>query len=320
MLRLAAFLLGLPLLLLITACGQHEPGPAVTGGFDASELDHPSFLWRVEKGDVEAWLFGTMHFTDARVKTLSLEVEDALARADAIFTEIEETPALGAKMAQLSRLPAGDTLENHISKELHNKLVSYLKLRGLPGTMVDQFRPWMANLQISQIDAIPFTSQGAKLDVELMHRAQREGLEFGTIETVEEQIASLTAGTEADHAHMLNVTLDKLLEEIGAEKSSIERLLDLYLAGDEVALWDYALSETDLNDPVQAAWMKSLLTDRNLRMASRVHARLKNKPGSKTFFAFGALHFIGPESVGEHLRSLGYSVTRVPHRPRTAGE
>lgn len=318
--RLAAFLLGLPFLLLITACGQHEPGPAVTGGFESSELDHPSFLWKVEKGDVEAWLFGTMHFTDARVKTLASEVEDALDRADAIFTEIEETPTLGAKLAQLSSLPAGDSLKNHIPAELHAKLASYLKSRGLPGTTVDQFRPWMANLQLSQLDAIPFTSQGVKLDVELMHRAREQGKEFGTIETVEEQIASLTIGTVDDHVHMLGITLDKLIEEQGAEKTSIERLLDFYLAGDEEALWSYAMSETDLSDPVQAAWMQSLLTDRNLRMASRVHARLQEEPNSKTFFAFGALHFVGPESVGEHLRSLGYKVTRVAHEPRSSAQ
>lgn len=316
--RLAAFLLGFPLLLLITACGQHEPGPAVTGGFSADKLDHPSFLWKVEKGDVEAWLFGTMHFTDKRVTTLAEEVEEALAAADAIFTEIEETPALGAKMAQLSSLPGNETLRDKIPAEMYAKLVAYLEARSLPGSLVDGYRPWMANLQISQLDAIPFSSQGVKLDVQLMHRAKAEGKEFGTIETVDEQLASLTAGSEADHVHMLGITLDKLIEEQGADKSSIEKLLDLYLSGDEQALWSFAMSETDLDDPVQAAWMQSLLTDRNLRMASRVHARLKEKPGSKTVFAFGALHFLGPNSVGEHLRSLGYTVTRVAHRPSVA--
>lgn len=315
--RLTVLLLGLAFLLPLLSCGQHEPGPAVTGGFTPAELDHPSFLWKVEKDDTVAWLFGTMHFAHPKVTTLPLEVEEAFAAADAIFTEIEETPSLGGHIAKLGAAPSGTTLADALPADLHARLGDYLASRGLPRSQLNGFRPWMATTTLGQLDAIPYNRYGVKLDVQLMHRAREQGKEFGTIETVDEQIASLTIGTEADHVHMLDVTLERLVQEQAEGVTSVERLFELYLSGDERALWDFAMSETDLDDPVQAAWLKSLLSDRNLRMASRVHARLREKPSSKVLFAFGALHFVGPEGVGEHLKSLGYSVTRVPHRPRT---
>jgi len=116
-----------------------------------------------------------------------------------------------------------------------------------------------------------------------------------------------------EQVHMLSISLDKLIQEQAEGVTSISKLRSLYLAGDADALWDFAISETDLDDPIQNAWMNAILQERNLRMAQRIHARLEEHPGKATFFAFGTLHFVGPNSVGEHLKSLGYTVTRVPH-------
>lgn len=318
--RLFHLLLALSLLsAAVVGCGQHEPGPAsASGGLSAAELDHPSFLWKVEKDGIEAWLFGTMHFSHPKVITLPLEVEEAFVAADAVFTEIESTPSMAGYMASQGHAPGGSSLADFIPADLHARLGNYLRSRSLPTNSLDPYRPWMANMVLAQYDTIPYQGQGEALDVQLMHRARAEGKEYGAIETVEEQVAALSVGTEEDHVHMLGVTLDKLLEEQATGVTSVSQLFELYLSGDEKAMWSYATTQTDLDDPAQAAWLKALLTDRNLRMASRVHARLQEKPGSKAFFAFGTLHFVGPDSVGEHLRSLGYEVTRVPHQPRPA--
>ena len=111
---------------------------------------------------------------------------------------------------------------------------------------------------------------------------------------------------------MLNIALTALEEEQATGVIGFERLLTLYLAGDAEALWQFAMEETDLSDPVQAASWNALLTDRNQRMAQRVHRRLLEHPDVPTMFAFGTLHFLGPESIVEKLRAIGYTVTRVP--------
>ena len=278
-----------------------------------AELDHPSFLWEVEKDGTRAWLFGTMHFTDPEVTNLGLEVHQALDAADAIFTEVKETPTSGSIVSQAGSLPVGESLADLVSPELLQRLHGYLKSRRLPATSMDRWRPWMVSLQIGQLDAIPYMSHGVKLDVQLMHRAESEGKEFGAVETVEEQLRALAFGSVEEQVHMLSISLGKLIEEQAQGVSSVEQLRELYLAGDEKALWDFAMSETDLDDPIQNAWLNAILQERNTRMAQRIHARLQEHPDKATFFAFGTLHFVGPNSVGEHLKSLGYSIRRVEH-------
>ncbi|MHC4823679.1 MAG: TraB/GumN family protein [Planctomycetota bacterium] len=288
----------LPLLLLFGSCGE-------------AETPKPCFLWTVEKEGTQAWLFGTMHVSDPKVTTLASEVEEAFDRAQALYTEIEATPALGAQMAEAGTLPPGETLRQVLPTDLYARLERYVQSRRLDMHLFAQFRPWMVGLTLTQLDVMPHMAQGEALDVMLMKRAQMEGKDYGAVETIEEQLATLTTGTRADHIHMLDVALTKLLEEQRSGVIGFELLLAHYLSGDADALWQFALAETDLTDPVQVQGWNALLIDRNLRMAQRVDRILKESPDRPTMFAFGALHFLGPESVGAHLQAMGYTVTRV---------
>ena len=298
-------------LFLVFTLGSCGDTPALLES--SAELDHPSFLWEVTKDDTQAWLFGTMHFTDPEVTNLGPEVHAALDAADAVFTEVEETPTSGAKVSQAGSLPPGESLASIVSQELLARLHGYLESRGLPATSLDGLRPWMVSLQIGQLDAIPFMSNGVKLDVQIMHRAKQDGKEFGAIETIDEQLRALAFGSTEEQVHLLSISLDNLIEQQAEGVNNVAQLRDLYLSGDGDMLWDFAMSETDLDDPIQNAWLNSILQERNTRMAQRIHARLQEHPNKSAFFAFGTLHFVGPNSVGEHLKSLGYTVTRVPH-------
>ena len=245
-----ASLLAILLVFTLGSCGE-----TANSKLSAAELDHPSFLWEVEKDGTQAWLFGTMHFTDPEVTHLGLEVHQALNAADAIFTEVKETPTSGSIVSKAGSLPPGETLADMVSPELLQRLHGYLKSRRLPATSMDRWRPWMVSLQIGQLDAIPYLSPGVKLDVQLMHRAESDGKEFGAVETVEEQLRALAFGSVEDQVHMLSIGLDRLIEEQAQGISSVVKLRELYLAGDGKALWDFAMSETDLEDPIQNAWL-----------------------------------------------------------------
>ncbi len=280
--------------------------------------DHVSFLWLVQGHGAQAWLFGTMHVSDPRVTTLPIEVEKAFQQCDAVYTEIEATPTMAAELSQAGHLEQGKSLADILPSNLYLRLNRYLTARGFPRGSFDDFKPWMASLQLGQIDAIPFMRQGEALDVQLMNRARKEGKRYGAIETLSEQLETLTTGSESDQIHMLDVGLAKLEREQGAPVSGFQHMLELYLSGDGDALWAYAMAETDLSDPIQAKAWNALLLQRNQRMAMRIHQQLLAHPQQKALFAFGSLHFLGPESVVEKLKSLGYEVSRVPHIARTA--
>jgi len=284
-----------------------------TGGAVVAN-EHP-FLWKVEGHGAEAWLFGTMHVSDTRVTTLHQVVTDALAAADYLATELDESPANGAKLAQQGMLPDGSSLKDLLTPELYRGIHDYLQSRGMDNQQVDHMRPWMVALQLAQIDAIPLLQDGQPLDILLRKSAREAGKEVGQVENIDEQIAVLAWGSEEDQIHLLQVTLAKLLEEQASGSSSLEHLLGYYLSGNGEEMWQFALGETDFEDPLQVGAWQALTTERNRRMATRIERLLEEDPTVKRFFAFGTLHFLGPESVIARLRDHGYNVERiVPQR------
>ena len=58
-------------------------------------------------------------------------------------------------------------------------------------------------------------------------------------------------------------------------------------------------------------FIKHVIEARNKRMAVRVMNLLKENPDKTFFFAFGAFHFIGNNTVLDHLQSAGYKITQI---------
>ena len=176
---------------------------------------------------------------------------------------------------------------------------------------MDTYRPWYAAFVTAQIDALPLLKDGQALDYALTTSAKASGKEIGAIEIIEEQLAALAFGDLQEQIHLLDVTLEKLRQEQATGISSVQRLLELYITGDTDAIWDYAMDEVDLTDPIQVAAWDALTTARNRTMVSRIHEKLQANQGRSYMFAFGSLHFIGPDSVVTGLRALGYQVKRI---------
>lgn len=298
----------------LSSCTHH---PSPISASDVVPNDKP-FLWKVEGNGHTAWLFGTMHVSDPRVTTLHPVVLDTFAKANYLATELDESPSNGALLAQEGMLPAGQTLESMVGSEMTESIHAYLKSRSMDNDHIDRLRPWMVALNLAQIDAMPLLAHGQPLDLLLRKRAREQGMEVGQVETIEEQIKVLAWGEEDDHVHLLGITLEKLLEEQASGESSLHHLLDLYLKGDGEAMWAFALSQTDFEDPRQVGAWQALTTDRNRRMAQRIHQGLEENPQSKRFYAFGTLHFLGPESVIARLEDRGYTITRVTAPPQSA--
>lgn len=296
----------LVVLLLLTASSALS---SCSGG---TSIEHP-LLWKVTGHGAEAYLFGTMHVADPRVTNLHPSVDKAFTSSEAFYTEAgESTPSDGAKFATAGMLPEGMSLKKLLPAQLWQDLDSYLISRGLVGaSMHDKHRPWFVALQLAHLDAIPLLEGGPALDFAMTARAKKDGKEIGALEQIEEQIAALAVGDLSDQVHMLEITVQKLLEEQAAGTPAVLRLLELYIEGNTDALWDYAMEETDMNDPVQVRAWHALLAERNVRMISRIDEKLKTAEGRQFMFAVGSLHYVGPDSIVNGLRDLGYEVTRI---------
>lgn len=294
----AACLLGL------LACGgpADPPADAPAGG---------ALLWRVEGPAGGGWLLGTMHVSDPRAVTLVPAAEAAFVAAGALYTEVEGGLATAAFVQHAGALPPNEFLKDRLAPELHRRLAGYLQSRQLRFDEFERFRPWMATLMLGQLDAMELLRHGPPLDEVLRSRARTAGKTLGAIETVEEQIAALSIGTEEQQIHLLELALTKLEEDRATGRNRLQELFTAWRRADEAALLRLQVAEVDLGDPAQRMWWDALFTQRNRKMAERVDRILRAPPAPDPMFAFGALHFVGEGSVAELLRALGWRVERV---------
>jgi|TARA_B110000467_G_scaffold164102_1_gene192027 uncharacterized protein YbaP (TraB family) len=252
-----------------------------------------------------------MHVADPRVTTLAPAVEAAFTDSDAIFTELKESQVeLSGRVTVEGKLPEGTHLSDLIPADMYAKINELVESNKMIMNMVNSWRPWMVGMYLQMIDARPYM-QGIALDMQLTNRARKENKEVGGIETIDEQLAALAFGSEEDQIKLLGIAIDNMIEKADNEISDIELMLNYYLEGDIDGLWEFANVELLDASQLEKDAFDALLTVRNDNMADRINKRIKANPESVTFYAFGALHFAGPQGVGALLKGMGYEVERV---------
>lgn len=290
-------------------------GPALAQ--DAAPAPKPTekpFLWVIEGREKPSFLYGTFHLPDDRTLALPKVVEEALGLSDAFYAELPEDPAAEMKLQQKMMIPGNKTIKDLIPAELAQRAEALVQKKGLPGLApLQKLQPWALALQIPFFDYLQDLMSGKKgLDGMLYEKAKKAKKEVGGLETHEEQVSALVTLGEKHGVEMLRQAIDG--EEKGAEggQKPLEKLIAVYLEGDEAKMQAYYDEEQKKSSAeMNAEFVKLLVTDRNHRMAERIAAKLQESPGKSYFFAVGTLHHVGEEGVVALLQKDGLTIRRL---------
>jgi uncharacterized protein YbaP (TraB family) len=125
-------------------------------------------------------------------------------------------------------------------------------------------------------------------------RARRQAFE-----TPAQQLDIFDGAPMADQIASLRDSLRELEED----PDGYGRLVKLWMAGDVAAIDAKIVSPLR---QVAPGVFRRLVADRNANWTARLHVRMKGK--GRTVVIVGVGHLVGPGSVPERLRALGYSV------------
>ncbi len=285
-----------PLLAILAAWFLAPGAPALAAPTQEQPADSTAaaepFLWRIEKGPMQGYLYGTIHLPDARALNLPGTVEEAFKASGSFFAEIETTPKAEQEVQRAALLPAASRLDQLVGAETWARIEARLAGAGLPPVYsagMARMRPWALGATLPMLKYLPEMSAGKPpLDKMLFQRAAKSGKATGGLETPAEQIAAFEVFTQAEHIRILKDSLDELDRYEAAGRDLMEETISAWLSGDELrllALMDAGFgSDPELRERAAAA----LLWRRNLRMARRIEDRMK--ADRETFFAVGALH------------------------------
>lgn len=266
-------------------------------------------MWRVADGDSEFFLFGTFHFLKPGAAWRSDTMNEAFARADTVYFEVETDAPRNEAIARnvfftKGLILNGPTLSEMLDVNDAQKLVDVTQSLGLQLSDVNAFRPWRAFLTLSiQFIMSKGFEPGAGADSVLLAEARALGKDLKFFETLEQQLALFTELDPEAEKNLLVVTL----RDWDQQDAAFDALFTAWRTGDEQFL------DIEMNDVMRDQAPKvhqRIMTDRNRAWVETLDAALSGGAGT-AFIAVGAGHLVGDEnSVPALLAQRGYNVSR----------
>ncbi|UIP05828.1 TraB/GumN family protein [Erythrobacter sp. SDW2] len=278
--------------LMLAACGEAPPPPPA---------DNP-LLWEIASADgqVEGWLFGTIHALPDGVVWQTGAVDDVINAADYLVLEVadlQDSSAIQQTFAGLARSPGLPSLEYRVDPAQRPVLAKLSDETPYSPEEFRQIETWAAALILAnaiRTDADP--TNGVDRALQRLF-ADRRIEEF---EGAERQFAIFDALAESDQRAVLSAVLE---EAGGTERSGSPAAI--WLSGDIAAL-EAETARGMLADPEVA---DALLTRRNLAWIGQTVDLLEGP--QRPLIAVGAAHLVGPEGLVALLQAQGFTVRRL---------
>ncbi len=284
---------------------------------DTSDIPYTPAAWKVTSPSGNTmYMMGSMHALKQECTPLPDYVIDMYESSDELAVEVDITDTT----AQVSLLlnytdkmtyPDGETVEQHLGKELWADISSYLEAYDMNPDDYLQYQAWYIDMLLENIP-LPDADLSANygLDMQLLLKAKEDHKEIYEVESMEFQMDLLSGYSEDVMKTMLSGYKAENKELI------IEQLHDLYKSwksgdleafenSDEESLSEYTEEEKKQIEEFN----KKLVTDRNVGMAEKAMELIDGD--KKVFYVVGLAHFTGDDGILKLLEDKGCTVERI---------
>lgn len=266
------------------------------------------FLWKVESGDTEMYLQGTIHLGTEDFYPLDPAIEEAYDRADVVLPEfnmLEEQPSQ-EEILEYATFEDDTTLDEVLSEETYDELAAIFEDNGLDLETMNEFQPWFVEMTLLQFTTMMSdVDSQAGVDLYFLEKATEDGKEIVSLESADEQFEMLSSYSMDTQIQTLELAVDGY--EDAADE--LEELTETWLEGDVEAMEtmsdDYG--EAGINDE----YMEELNDNRNIDMANQLDEILQKDSGQVYFVFVGTAHVTVDPSIVTELEDKGYEVKHV---------
>ncbi|HEX7782677.1 MAG TPA: TraB/GumN family protein [Sphingobium sp.] len=284
--------LGLALLLL-TAC-RAEPS--------LREEPQGPALWKIQKGDTTAYVFGTIHILPKGLAWETQGMRDAMAGSDRLVLEaagLDNAAESQAIFARLGQSPGLPPIADRVPPDKRAALDALIRRGGMSAQMLSSYESWAAAMLVSTLSQQELKLSGDEgVEAALTADFRQAGKPVEGLETIEQQLGIFDRMPETTQRAFLAETVGQS-KDVAAQ---FERMKTAWLKGDMDAIARDVIAEI----APEPQLVGPLLTDRNRAWANRI-AAMRGRP----FIAVGAAHLAGPDNLIVQLRGKGFTVARV---------
>lgn len=267
----------------------------------------PAF-YRINKGNEQHWLLGSIHAGKPSLYPLPDPVERAWQQSRALVMEVDMThisQEQWQEMGAITRLVDGKTLKDHLPIDLYRRTLIAAGQNGLNESMLAPLRPWFAAITLTQA-ALERTGYRGEygVDQHFAKRANDGGKPIVGLETLLEQLGYL-ASVGDNQTLMLESTLDELPDI----QQGFDAVMTAWQNGDQDTLIN--LLREEMAPPKLQAWLEQTL------LAERNRNWVKKWPSlpNESFIVVGALHLYGEHGLLALLEQQGWRITPLTEPP-----
>lgn len=293
------FLLGLLAVAFLAAAA----GPVLAG-------DQPLFMWQVKSESATVSLVGSIHVGQKDFFPLAEPFETAFAAAPVLAVEVDMVdPANLQKSAvlvmQKGMLPGETTLQDRLAPELWVRMQQYAAESNLNLAMYSKFKPGLVAMVMVLEE---YKKQGYDpelgIDKHFLDAAHEQAKEIRELETIEAQMDLFFSIDD----QLDDILIAEFLDQLEDIVAVTDEMVGLWKAGDAEGL-DKFLQDQIGEDPQMATFYRTLLDDRNVKMAEKIDAWLQ--ADTDVFVVVGAGHFSGSMGIVSLLEGKGHTVTQM---------
>lgn len=308
----------------LTACGGNEDAAETEGTADETVTEEETadeanneeesgegkggFLWKVESGDTEMYLQGTIHLGNDDFYPLDPAIEEAFDSADVVLPEfnlLEETPPQ-QEIMEYATYDDDTTLEEVLPEETYDELASIFEGNGFDLEAMNDFQPWFVEMMLLEFTTMESdVDSQAAVDLYFLEKATVDGKEIVSLESAEEQFELLSGYSMETQIQTLELAVDGYDEAA----DEMEELAEAWLEGDieSMETMSDGYDEAGINDE----YMEELNDKRNIDMANKLDEILQEDSGQVYFVFVGTAHFTVDPSIITELEDKGYEVEHV---------
>ncbi len=263
-------------------------------------------LWEVTGGSAPVWLFGSVHLCRADCFPLPRAVEARFSKAAVLAIELDPTqPGVAAALFQNDE--SGGDLRSDLSEAEWDRLRRQLQALEVPESAMENLTPNIASLMVTfaaaqRVGLLPLYGT----DLHFLGRAKRGGKRLVELETVEQQVRALNAGSRADSLNGLRAVMAAV--DDGSLNEMLEEMVAAWQTGDAERL-EEILQKAEQISASSESFTEAMYAQRNRAMSESI-ARLARK-GEPAFVVVGSGHLVGRDSIPALLARQGFKVRQL---------
>jgi len=282
---------------------------------EAAEIADGSkgLFYRVEGGENDLYLFGTLHFGEEGMYPLHEKVYEALEKTDVLGLEIDlaevSDAELNEKVAQIGFFQDDTEITDIISDQLFEEFFSLVEGPGVEREMLKNYKPWFAAFELSVL-AILEAGYNPEAGVEnyLLEKAEEKEMEVIGLETVSKQFAPFEKLSDESQA----IYLEQTIEEYEEAEEELEELFYDWKNGNDEAYAENRKKQIEKAETESLREFQIAFThERDEYMAQQIEELLIDDTGHNYFIAVGSLHLAGENSIVDYLDDKGYEVVNM---------